>query len=260
MSYVSCEGSSYEQYASKKAGAKEFLADLGNFLEAELPARKSVQDKVDEEVKRADKARRKNLDADQDYQSSPEGAFFKLFGIQYVHQFLVERKGLTEGDARTALLSESYRNHDKISSNSPRSKEKHPFTKKAGERVESIAARWWSGNGGSPVSQSCPDLAFRTPCPHSIVIEGKYFRKGTYKAARSELVRDIYQCFYYRGLPRIPATKAYPAWDYDYACLFAYDASEEGNLKMEWDRANDEIEKGLWTDANIYVMVVRGKN
>ncbi len=98
MSYVSCEGSSYEQYASKKAGAKEFLADLGNFLEAELPARKSVQDKVDEEVKRADKARRKNLDADQDYQSSPEGAFFKLFGIQYVHQFLVERKGLTEGD------------------------------------------------------------------------------------------------------------------------------------------------------------------
>jgi hypothetical protein len=252
--------SSYEQYLLQKTRAREFLTDLKDFLEAQLPARMRVRDKVNEEVKRAEKARRKKLDADQDYQSAPEGAFFKLFGIQCIHQFLVEKKGLTEEDARAALLSESYRNHPKTSSDSPRSKEKHPFTKKAGERVESIVARWWSDNARSPVSQSCPDLALRSPCPHTIVIEGKYFQKGSYQHAQSELVRDIYQCFYYRCLPRIPAAKTHPEWNYDYACLFAYDASEEGNLKTAWYRANDEIEKGLWTGANIYVMVVRSKN
>jgi len=251
---------SYEQYALQKARAREFLRHLKDFLEARFPARTLVRDKINEEVKRAEKTSRKNLDADRDYQSSPEGAFFKVFGIQCIHQFLVEKKGFTEGDARTALLSESYRNHLKISSDSPRSKERHPFTKKAGEKVESIAARWWSGSGGCPVSQSCPDLALRSPCPHTIVIEGKYFRKGSYQAAQSELVRDIYQCFYYRGLPRIPATKTHPEWNYDYACLLAYDASEEGNLKTAWDRANDKVVDGLWDGANIHVMVVRSKN
>ena len=179
---------------------------------------------------------------------------------QCIHQFLIERSGLTEGDACTALLSESYRNHLKISSDSPRSKERHPFTKKRVKKWNLLLLAGGAIVDVSPVSQSCPDLALRSPCPHTIVIEGKYFRKGSYQYAQSELVRDIYQCFYYRGLPRIPATKTHPQWNYDYACLFAYDSSEEGNLKTAWDRTNDEIEKGLWIGANIYVMVVRSKN
>lgn len=91
-------------------------------------------------------------------------------------------------------------------------------------------------------------------------LEGKYFRRGGYQAAQSELARDIYQCFFYRGLPRVPKFGKYPAWDYDYACLLAYDVSEAGNLASAWETlkdANRLLVENLWDGASIYAMVVR---
>jgi hypothetical protein len=245
---------------SGKAEARLFLQAMESFLATELPTRSEVRAAVDEEVARARAAKQKSPDKNQSYISSPEGAFFKLLGIGCVFRFLVEKAAMPEDEARTALLSESFRNCRNFSSNSPRSKEKHPFTKNVGENIRKIVARWWDKDEKSAVQQSCPDLALRPPCRHRIVIEGKYFRKGGYEFAQSELVKDIYQCFYYRGLPRIPATKAHPEWNYDYACLLAYDASEEGNLKTAWARANKKVVDGLWDGANIHVMVVRSKN
>lgn len=106
------------------------------------------------------------------------------------------------------------------------------------------------------VSQSCPDLALRSPCPHKIVFEGKYFREGGLKAARSSLVRDIYQCFFYLGLPRVAADSKHAAWDYDYASLLAFDASPEGALLAAWQKISEHVRDSLWEGANIFVMVL----
>jgi hypothetical protein len=244
-----------------KSEARQFLLAMEGFLVTELPARSEIRRAVEEEVARARAAKQKTRDKNQNYISSPEGAFFKLLGVEYIHKFLVDKNRMPEGEARTALLSETFRNCRTFSSNSPRSKEKHPFTKKAGENIRTIVARWWDPDETS-VQQSCPDLALGHPCRHKIVIEGKYFRKGGYEAAQSELVKDIYQCFYYRGLPFVPKTDTHPAWEYDYACLLAYDASDDGNLNLAWKELNKnkKLVDGLWHGANIQVIVIRSKD
>jgi len=56
-----------------------------------------------------------------------------------------------------------------------------------------------------------------------VVFEGKLFRSGSTERGRTELVSGIYQCFYYRAHPQTPEDGAHPAWNYDYACLFAYE-------------------------------------
>ncbi len=97
-----------------------------------------------------------------------------------------------------------------------------------------------------------------TPLPLSIQgrLRRKYFRGGSAEAARADLVRDIYQCFFYLGLPRVPVDGHHTAWEYDYACLLAYDSSEEGNLQNGWREIKEEVKTGLWRRASIYVMVL----
>ena len=51
-----------------------------------------------------------------------------------------------------------------------------------------------------------------------------------------------------------------PAWDYDYSCLFAYDASEDGTLLNVWNSLDNEVKAGFWEGANLYVMILRGKD
>jgi hypothetical protein len=73
------------------------------------------------------------------------------------------------------------------------------------------------------------------------------------------LVSDIYQAFFYRGLPRVDATKrGHPEWDYDYACLLAYDASPDGTLVAAWEALDSSVRQSFWDGANIYVMILRG--
>ena len=65
------------------------------------------------------------------------------------------------------------------------------------------------------MTQSCPDFSLRDPFPHSILFEGKYFARDSLEFAQRELVTNIYQAFFYRGLPRLAATKRHPEWNYD---------------------------------------------
>lgn len=92
--------------------------------------------------------------------------------------------------------------------------------------------------------------------PYKIVFEGKLFRSGSLDVAKRELVHGIYECAYYRGHPVVPATNNHPAWDYDYACLVAYDASETCTLKEAWALIHKDIKKGSWDAENIFVMVI----
>ena len=103
-------------------------------------------------------------------------------------------------------------------------------------------------------TQSCPDWAIQSP--YKIVFEGKLFRAGSLAVAKRELVNGIYECAYYRGHPAVPATKKRSAWDYDYACLVAYDASEKCTMKQAWDSIHRDIKDGCWNSENIFVMVI----
>jgi hypothetical protein len=108
------------------------------------------------------------------------------------------------------------------------------------------------------LTQSCPDFALRKPFAHSIVFEGKYFARGSKEYAARQLVADLYQAFFYRGLPSVEATKrGHPEWDYDYACLLAFDASPAGSLKDAWDSLGSSVKKSFWEGANIFVMIIR---
>jgi hypothetical protein len=76
--------------------------------------------------------------------------------------------------------------------------------------------------------------------------------------AQRQLVTDIYQAFFYRGLPRLAATKKHPEWNYDYACLMAYDASPTATLISAWTALDPQTRRSFWEGANVYVMVLRG--
>ena len=68
---------------------------------------------------------------------------------------------------------------------------------------------------------------------------------------------DIYQAFFYRGLPSLPAAKKRPDWNYDYACLMAYDASTLGTLSSAWRDLPLQTRRSFWEGANVYVMILR---
>jgi hypothetical protein len=241
-----------EPHVSSKTGAQAFLNGLEQYLRREIGDRHEIRRIVESTVDRTNKSTKER------HLSFPEGAFLNLYGIPLVSRYLTSAAvGLTKQRAKVALLSESYRHWPEVCSNSPRSMEKHPFKKTIGEDMQKIVARWWSLSiKTSPLAQMCPDLALRPPCPFRIVFEAKYFRQGSLELARAELVRNIYQCFFYLASPRVPEGKRHPAWEYDYSCLLAYDSSEKGNLIKAWQGIKDEVRTGLWNGANIWVMVL----
>jgi hypothetical protein len=135
---------------------------------------------------------------------------------------------------------------------------KHPFKKLMGVKPLTIMQQWMSGRDNA-LTQSSPDICIREPFPFKILFEGKYFEKGDREKAITELVSSIYQAFFYRGLPYVPSRKKEPAWDYEFSCMLAGDASEKGSLKSAWENIPPEVKKGFWQGANIYVMIVRSE-
>jgi len=222
--------------------AKEFLAKLRDHFQGEIHV---------EEVRQwLDQVKSKS----QTGKPVPwEGRFLDEYVLRHISKYLQKSLGLTEKQARIALLTEStVARADGIALSSPSSAQKHLFTKAFGTSVEAVVASWWKESGKSPFSQSCPDFAFGPPCKHTVVFEAKLFRSGSIAAAKAELVRAIYQCFYYRAQPNVPATKKHPAWKYDYACLFAYDASTTRSLVEAWNADSiREVKEGCWEASNI---------
>ena len=158
--------------------------------------------------------------------------------------------------ARKVLLSENAKGMSEYASASPSRSEDHPFTKKLGIRSNKIYQKWLGNEPGKELAQSCPDIAISNP--HKVLFEGKYFSgKKTIETASRELVEDLYQAFFYLGMPSVPSKGAKPAWDYDYACLLAFDASEHGTLRDAWKALPTHVREGFWNGANIYVMILR---
>jgi len=177
-----------------------------------------------------------------------------------VSEYLGKALGLppTDERVRRAFLAEStLAREQKRTSDSPRSANKYLFTKVFGANSKGVVKSWWKESEKGQTCQSCPDWAFRAPCPHAVVFEGKFFRKGGIDAARRELVSGIYQCFYYLAHPTFPPTETHPAWDYKYACLFAYDASRERSLVTAWETLSKTIRDACsGGPSNIFVIVL----
>lgn len=188
--------------------------------------------------------------------SNYESNFVNAFMLPSISEYL--RQTLSPADAVTAFLTESVDAREKqgLASGTPASSHQHLFTKVLGVSAKTLVDMWWGTGKKKPLSQSCPDWAFRSPCQHTVVFECKLFRKGGLDAAKTELVKSIYQCFYYRGQPKVPASGRHTEWDYDYACLVAYDASERGCLIEAWKRIDAKVGKECWNASNIFVMVL----
>ena len=234
--------------------AYQFFKDLEQYLNQRIPPPKNIRNEIDIVVKRARKS------TDQRHKAFPEGAFLNHYIAYPLYEFVSAYPGMDKEKAHQALLSESFRQLSDISSGPPARREAHPFMKILGAKPRQIIKQWKCELESSPVIQSCPDLALRSPFPHKIVFEGKYFKQGGIYAAETNLAKDIYQTFFYLGLSYLPETKTHPAWDYDHGCLLAYDATEEGSLLKAWDGFDPRVRKGCWEGANIYVMILRGEN
>lgn len=179
---------------------------------------------------------------------SHEGNFLNEFILRPIHEYLISTLHLSPEEACKSFLAESADAKELgIALNSPMSAGVYPF-KKEFSAVNSLVKSWWNNSKEPPVRHACPDFALSFPC--KVVFEAKYFRRGKIDAARTELVRGIYQCFYYRGLPRVPP------WDYDYACLLAYDASENWSLAKAWETVDARVKEACWNGANIFVTVL----
>ncbi len=238
--------------AQTKVDALGFLRELEKALNRQLlpaadmdPAiRKTVaESKIDDRAK---------------HLRAPEAAFLNGHALPVLFDVLQTVAGLSPEEAREALLNEYHRTMPAISKRSPIRWERHPFTKALGANAAQIYEGWKNPEVGRALTQSCPDFALRAPFPHTILFEGKYFPRGGAEYARRTLVNDIYQAFFYRGLPALDATAKHPEWRYDYACLMAFDASPTGTLAAAWDELDPRTKKSFWDGANLYVMILRG--
>ncbi len=163
--------------------------------------------------------------------------------------------------AKRAVLSESYRGQSQFASGSPVRPGAHPFRKVIGVSARQIVEIWRGKAGVNPLARnSCPDLALRAPSPYRVVFEAKYHGTQSQTTAEAELAKNIYQVFFYLALPRLPATTRHAAWDYEFACVLAYDATPDGYLLQAWRSLSGSVRVACWAGANVYVMILRGSS
>ena len=182
-----------------------------------------------------------------------EGPFLKEQVVPKVHSFLTAH-GFTPEQAKKMLLAEGYKTKElkKFVSGTPASKPIYPFKKGISKTLESAQVEWWQKQKG--LYASYPDFAIRAP--HKIVFEGKLFKEGSLKAAKSCLVHGIYECAFYRGLSTLLVCERGDAAGYDFGCLFVYDASAKHSVAVALRDVNKEVRQSWWTELQVFVMVV----
>jgi hypothetical protein len=229
-----------------KPQALAYLQALEAFLRSELCAPEEMRAKIPELMSSAKTdLSRKHLG------NNPEAAFLNGLVAPLLFRHMQSVPGISANEARQSLVSDYWHSMPEFCSQSSARTAHYLFSKQfGGESAFAVMARW-RGERGKILRQPYPDFGFRPPFPHKILFEGKYFSGGN---AENALVTAIWETCFYRGLPFIPATPVKPAWDYEFGCLIAYDASDSGNLAAAWDSVIPKAE--FWDSANIYVMIL----
>ena len=190
----------------------------------------------------------------------PEDAFLNGFAMPLIFDYIRDKCGMSADHVRHGLMSESFRWIPEFASYSPKRPISHPLCKKI--QSKSDIAKKWLGELSpdiNPLTQACPDFAFNDPIPHRIIGEGKYFDGHGENAAKNALAEAFYETFFYGAQPSTQGRGNQPDWNFDYACLLAYDASEKGEMFKFWNSLNAEVKKGFWKGANVYMMIIRGE-
>jgi hypothetical protein len=186
-----------------------------------------------------------------------ENQFLYHFVMPLIHKQMQTVPGIGPGEARHALLCEYHAKISDISSGNAMRRAGSPFGKAIGRPVQQIMSDWTKDNRSFPLNQAYPDIAIRDPFPHRIVFDAKYFDSDSSAAATKSLVEGIYEAGHYRGLPKVPPLSAEkPGWDYEFGCLLAYDASDDGVLTAAWNTVTNK--QAFWDGGNVFVMIVRG--
>ena len=238
--------------SNSKDLAFQFLRSLEHRLSQRLPAWLELHEAVPEIVAEA------KMREDWGNKRQPEDAFLYHFAFPIVFEYLANEMALGRDKARESLLCEYHKFMPDLVSGTPTRPIRFgiPFGKEI-ESTESINTRWRNEAVTAKTQQPCPDFAIRAPSPHKVVFEGKYFSSGTLAAAENHLVQSSYQAFFYRSLPPSEANYQGISWEYDYACLLACDASEEGNLLEAWRTLDEGVRNDFWSGSSVYVMIVR---
>ena len=233
-----------------KRQAYEYLLDLQAKLNSSLPGPAAIIERIAQilgEWKALPKAPMK----------FSENAFLYGCALPLIFEHMATLPGIGADEARRSVLCEYYACVPNFASANGFRRLGYPFKKQVGATASQVIEMWRKPIGSPPANQAFPDLAFRKPFPHKIVFDAKYFAASSIGAAEKALVDGIYEAAFYRGLPFTPSGQPGSAdWDYEYGCLLAYDASDEGYLKAAWDSVQGK--RLFWEGANVFVMIIRG--
>src|SRR5260370_25067842 len=174
--------SAHSDSATGRQRAREFLLRLEKHLERGLPEASNVVEGI---LKTQREARQRGKTGSEAY----EGPFFKSHVIPAVHSFLIA-EGLTRDEAIKSLLAEGYLDLLGYASGTPASKRLYPFKKSIAATLKDARKACWED--GKVLFNSCPDLALRSPCEHSVVFEGMLFRSDSLEVAKSAIVTAIF--------------------------------------------------------------------
>jgi hypothetical protein len=185
--------------------------------------------------------------------------FLNHYAIPIVWDVMQRIDGIGPEQARQALLCEFWHSGDmhKYCLQTGSRTTQSPFIKKYLEKTGLELMRAWKEG---KLERACPDFAFGSPFPYKVVFEGKYFERGSQEQAATALVTVIREAFFYRSFPCAPPNRLKPAWGYDFSCAIICDASEEGSLQACWRTIPEQVRKSFWEGANLYVMIVRGRD
>lgn len=228
-----------------KNEAYEFLTGLQTALQQHLPTPKHMKAVMSQ---LADKG---------NSPSKIRENVFLYYVLPSVFEYMQTVSGIGPLEARASMLCEYYGKVPNLSSGNPFRRAAHPFRKTLGLSPEEIIETWTKQPGHIPLNQAYPDFCLRSPFPFKIIFDAKYFSQNSESAANKALVEGAYETMFYRGLPLTPPrTPLEPSWDYDYGCLLACDASDDGLLENVWKSVR--CKSAFWDGANIFVMIVRG--
>jgi hypothetical protein len=234
-----------------KEGAFRFLVGLSEFLNEHLPGPDNI---------RAEVNRRWNKPAHErtceDKLACKENLFLYHFALPLIFEYVRNSTGMNKGEIVRSMRGEYHAKFPQLLSSNARRSQGHPFGKSHTKNPADIMAKW-RAQQVNPLNQAYPDLCITAPFPYSIVFDAKFCDAGNATSAERALVSGVYEAVFYRGLPRSLSRPPSPsAWDYEYGCLLAYDASPGSYLRRAWDSV---ASKSLfWEDANVFVMILRG--
>jgi hypothetical protein len=242
---------------TEKEAAYQFLVGLQQHLNSKIPNPAITRSKVSAICNKPVKHEAEKLG------QGEENIFLYHVALPEIVQYMKSLPGVDDSVIRQSLRGEYFDKFPHLFSGNTRRKQGHPFSKEypfennLEKKLDAIMEKWKTKkSSGYSANESYPDLCITQPFPFKIAFDAKYVKENNLKAAERQLVKGVYEVVHYRGQPAAsPEYAATTRWGYDYGCLLAYDASEDGLFQQAWSSVGSK--RLFWDDAHVFVMVLR---